>query len=67
MSRSKETAAVVAGALGGFVLIAAGVAQTPTDGGPGECVNDGRGRIHCVQEGAYELSIGHAVLPGEKS
>jgi hypothetical protein len=57
MLNSKKIAATAAaGVLGGFALIGAGTAQAAALGGPGKCVDDGRGQVRCVQGDTYQLT-----------
>ncbi|MYS92562.1 MULTISPECIES: hypothetical protein [Streptomyces] len=57
MLDTKKIAAVAAaGVLGGFALIGGGVVQAAAQGGPGRCVDDGKGHVHCVQTSTYKLT-----------
>ncbi|MFF5518184.1 hypothetical protein [Streptomyces coeruleorubidus] len=57
MLNSKKIAATAAaGVLGSFALIGVGAAQAAAHGGPGKCVDDGRGQVRCVQGDTYKLT-----------
>ncbi|CAM5313572.1 hypothetical protein STAFG_1398 [Streptomyces afghaniensis 772] len=57
MLNSKKIAATAAaGVLGSLALIGAGTAQAAAQGGPGKCVDDGRGQIRCVQGDTYKIT-----------
>ncbi|MEU0386313.1 hypothetical protein [Streptomyces chartreusis] len=57
MLNSKKIAAVVAaGVLGGFALIGGGVVPAAAQDGPGRCVDDGKGHVHCVQTSSFEVA-----------
>ncbi|MFH8656801.1 hypothetical protein [Streptomyces afghaniensis] len=56
MFNSKKFAALAAaGVLGGFALLGGGVVQA-AEGGPGKCVDDGKGHVRCVQTSEYEVT-----------
>lgn len=52
----KIAAVVAAGVLGGFALIGGGVVPAAAQDGPGRCVDDGKGRVHCVQTSSFEVT-----------
>ncbi|MFF5518186.1 hypothetical protein [Streptomyces coeruleorubidus] len=56
LNSKKIAAAVTAGVLGGFALIGGGVVPAAAQGGPGKCVDDGKGHVRCVQTSAYKLT-----------
>jgi hypothetical protein len=60
MLNSKKIAAMAAaGVLGGFALIGSGgVVQAAAQGGPGKCVDDGKGHVTCVQTSTYKVTTG---------
>ncbi|WP_039932629.1 hypothetical protein [Streptomyces viridochromogenes] len=55
MFNSKKIAAV-AGFLGSVALIGAGAVQASAHGGPGACVEDGKGQVRCVQTSEYQVA-----------
>ncbi|MFC9507214.1 hypothetical protein [Streptomyces sp. NPDC057002] len=54
MFNSKKIAAA-AGILGSFALIGVGAVQASAQGGPGTCVQDSKGNVHCVQMSEYQV------------
>ncbi|QCD55993.1 hypothetical protein [Streptomyces hawaiiensis] len=54
MFNSKKTAAVAA-VLGSFALMGVGAVQASAQGGPGTCVEDGKGHVRCVQMSEYQV------------
>ncbi|MEU0188740.1 hypothetical protein ABZ250_02510 [Streptomyces afghaniensis] len=60
MLNSKKIAAMAAaGVLGGFALIGGGAVQAAAHGGgPGKCVDDGKGRVYCAQTSTYKVTKG---------
>jgi hypothetical protein len=54
MFNSKKIAAA-AGILGSFALIGVGAVQASAQGGPGACVEDGKGNVRCVQTSEYQV------------
>ncbi|OUC95188.1 hypothetical protein [Streptomyces swartbergensis] len=56
LNSKKIAAAVTAGVLGGFALIGGGAVPAAAQGGPGRCVDDGKGHVRCVQPSTYKLT-----------
>jgi hypothetical protein len=54
MFNSKKIAAA-AGLLAGIALIGVGAVQASAHGGPGTCVEDGKGHVRCVQMSEYQV------------
>ncbi|MER5991091.1 MULTISPECIES: hypothetical protein [Streptomyces] len=58
MFKSKKIAATVAGILGGFALIGAGALQAVGAEGSGECTEDVKGNVRCVQVNEQRITRG---------